>query len=1220
MGVKTKAVAAAALFSTMIAGITGAVQAQPQDEQTLQEQAAGDTVQFAGSQWILLDPEEGLLIRRFSAGNRQWNSSDSGSYNASSIRSYLEGSFYNSIDEPYQSRIEERTFPSDTENIEGIESETNAKEARVSLLTVSQMQEYQDFINFSTPFTWLRNYNQGSAVTFSNNQGIRYIYVAKSDSLPVHPVLHVDDETFVDTNDNNTLIFENDEPVDISITPNGSDWTTSVEADVEVEAAFSGVDPQSLQFAWAPEEETPEEADFAPFTSGESVSLPENLTASGPYVLHVRAADYWNNEVSDTSDVFFYDGTSPDSPHIELQADSDVPTQENITIHAAIDAEDLTLEQQAWGAGSLETDDFADGAGEVLEDSSFTVEENGTYTVFAQDEAGNTSVEEIDIDLIDREAPSLTFALSPDTPTKDSVDVLVDADGNGSAIDTLLWADDTNSAEDIQTIGTNFEDRFTVEENGTFIVYAKDEAGNETVEDIDVTNLVLDPPTITTTLEPNTLTNQPVDILVDTNVQREAAGNQLETSAWAAGSYTAEDFPADSTAFTESFVVDANGTYTILIEDLAGHQVTKQVPVSSIWQESPDIAFDVTPAAPTSDPVTIDVTAVPDGEAEGNTIDQLLWAEGEQQTADMPAQGEDISQAQAFTVTENDTYTVYARDALGNEGTASITIDHILDSDAALQALKLEVDGEPLHFDPAFDAETDAYSARVSHRIRSVDVLPVPSSDTATVNINDEPHEDRTSVDLATGTNTIDVTVQAEDTDIEQTYSISLTRRASPRQPEPEEAAFAPTFTWTQGDEHIELPIEVEIESLPDGRTGASVTFTAAQLADVLASLDKADRGDFVFSLPEEVYEEADEWQIAFSEEAAVLLQDTGQTFVLDTPDARLALPPLPDGEEPEALSFLIDTLQEDAVDTLTTRVETSDIVEEAASGEAVRVIGSPVRIETEHADRPTQLIFPVDADADDLAEVLASTGVYIERDDGTTFHEAQRYEDENGDLLGIGLDVDAFSTFALVEVDPTTLTYEAYMEGFEDHTFRPEHASKRAEIAKMLAATVDHDAAAPSYPDLSSDHWAAAAIGTVTAEGWMEGDPTGFFRPEQDVTRAEMAAIAVRKAGIESQTNEAAFADTTGHWGQEAIATAESAGLLIGYADGTFRPDQTITRAEAVTIMNRVYDRPAFPSTDSPWQDVSAGHWAFDAIHSASADFQTEKPLFGEEVLRNEE
>ena len=101
----------------------------------------------------------------------------------------------------------------------------------------------------------------------------------------------------------------------------------------------------------------------------------------------------------------------------------------------------------------------------------------------------------------------------------------------------------------------------------------------------------------------------------------------------------------------------------------------------------------------------------------------------------------------------------------------------------------------------------------------------------------------------------------------------------------------------------------------------------------------------------------------------------------------------------------------------------------------------------------------------------------------------------------------------------------------------------------------------------------ATPKLNTYDHFAYVQGYPDGSFRPRANITRAEFAAMAVRFFDVEYDGPDM-FSDTTGHWASDLINKAASAGIILGFKDGTFRPDQDITRAEAIAIFNRVLGR----------------------------------------------
>ncbi|MFD2703608.1 glycosyl hydrolase 53 family protein [Paenibacillus shunpengii] len=188
----------------------------------------------------------------------------------------------------------------------------------------------------------------------------------------------------------------------------------------------------------------------------------------------------------------------------------------------------------------------------------------------------------------------------------------------------------------------------------------------------------------------------------------------------------------------------------------------------------------------------------------------------------------------------------------------------------------------------------------------------------------------------------------------------------------------------------------------------------------------------------------------------------------------------------------------------------------------------------------------------------------------------------------------------------------DAYIAGYPDGTFRPGQAVTRAEMAAMLyrvQAADNRTEYAVSYKDTDTLGWAVSEIEQLTASGLMSGYPDGTFRPGRSITRAEMAAIVVRWTGLESIKSQDAptfFADAINHWSESNIRLAAEAGYMKGTTDRHFRPDQYLTRAEAVTVINRVLGRTNANAVQQPlWLDVPASHWAYEEVQAASSRAQ---------------
>ena len=187
-----------------------------------------------------------------------------------------------------------------------------------------------------------------------------------------------------------------------------------------------------------------------------------------------------------------------------------------------------------------------------------------------------------------------------------------------------------------------------------------------------------------------------------------------------------------------------------------------------------------------------------------------------------------------------------------------------------------------------------------------------------------------------------------------------------------------------------------------------------------------------------------------------------------------------------------------------------------------------------------------------------------------------------------------------------------AYVIGYTDGTVRPNANITRAEVAAIFFRLLKDEARdanltdANDYADVSKDDWHNKAISTLTKLGIVEGKINGRFAPDDYITRAEFATIAARfdDSAFEIKDN---FSDVSGHWAEAEIHEAAAHGWIRGYEDNTFKPDQIITRAEAMTLINRVLNR--LPETVDDllsnmvkWPDNSnENEWYYIAVQEAT-------------------
>ena len=187
------------------------------------------------------------------------------------------------------------------------------------------------------------------------------------------------------------------------------------------------------------------------------------------------------------------------------------------------------------------------------------------------------------------------------------------------------------------------------------------------------------------------------------------------------------------------------------------------------------------------------------------------------------------------------------------------------------------------------------------------------------------------------------------------------------------------------------------------------------------------------------------------------------------------------------------------------------------------------------------------------------------------------------------------------------------YMVGYPDGTVRPAGNITRAEVATIFFRLLTDESREElwctenPFSDVNSEDWFNNAVSTMYNAGIVSGYPDGTFRPNAKITRAELATIVARfledriSAGVEIN-----LSDISGHWAEGFIIEVAENGIINGYPDGTFKPDQAITRAETVTMINRLLqrkpDKEHLLDNMIVWPDIqNTEAWYYEAIQEAT-------------------
>ena len=320
------------------------------------------------------------------------------------------------------------------------------------------------------------------------------------------------------------------------------------------------------------------------------------------------------------------------------------------------------------------------------------------------------------------------------------------------------------------------------------------------------------------------------------------------------------------------------------------------------------------------------------------------------------------------------------------------------------------------------------------------------------------------------------------------------------------------------------------------------------------------------------------------------------------------------------------DALRQKAIED---RAKQAEIVLQQGNGANVKLVGQPISIDTNLQNRQVTLLLPLPANL--TSAQRENIMVYVEHSNGTAEIIRGRFAEFTRGQTGIVFDVEHFSTFSLLyveqaqeevppEKEPIEVgsTFASYIHGYTDGTFRPNVNVTRAQMAAMLARNLSDnhvpEASNLFYADTATS-WAKNDIEYIRTEGIMQGRHDRSFGPNEMITRAQMAVIAVRwidKQCVEGATDTSyCEINTSGetyrdvavtHWAAKEINRISAIGIMVGSGNGEFRPEEKLTRAQAVKVLNRIFNRP-IPTEDTEqiFKDIPKEHWAYFEIQAAA-------------------
>ncbi|MBP1993026.1 S-layer homology domain-containing protein [Paenibacillus eucommiae] len=406
-----------------------------------------------------------------------------------------------------------------------------------------------------------------------------------------------------------------------------------------------------------------------------------------------------------------------------------------------------------------------------------------------------------------------------------------------------------------------------------------------------------------------------------------------------------------------------------------------------------------------------------------------------------------------------------------------------------------------------------------------------------------------------------------------------------------------------------------------NGQKKDEVTFSQGNALETISSLQAAKQTIARLILPD-TKDEVEQVKVSFTHSAAKLLAEANISIEIHMNDVIVSIPAASLTNYTEDVYFHIVPIKEkSAQNEVEDRAKQEKIVTKAIGRGTISIVGRPMTIETNLQSRAVELVLPLDPqivpqDAAARKQWLSRLSIFVEHSDGEKELIQPQVVNFQEGKLGLKFTVTKFSTFTIVDLpqqevevpNKPSILYKGYMQGYLDGTFRPDHTMSRAEMAMILsrleAGTSTPASAAAPYSDVPSSHWALQAILYTQTAGLMDGVSGNVFAPGQAITRAEMAAISSRWLNLTGEGQSQA-SDISGHWASAYIKQASQAGIMTDLQDGTFKPNQPLTRAEAAAIINRILKRDVkqAPVTTS-FTDVPSTHWAFSDIIAASTDF----------------
>ncbi|MGG3507614.1 S-layer homology domain-containing protein [Paenibacillus lautus] len=786
------------------------------------------------------------------------------------------------------------------------------------------------------------------------------------------------------------------------------------------------------------------------------------------------------------------------SPSLSLTSSPTGWTAGSVQITAST-VDDLSgVKLTKWAAGSQPLAFFKNGAGTMFSDS-FTVTNNGVYTVYAEDQAGNAVTEQITIDNLDDIPPAISLTPFTTEPTQTDIAITVDASDQESGIEIVKWAAGKQQVSYFAAEGNALQGGgFTVSENGLYTVYAKDKVGNEQIETIEITNLYKSGPSLRLSLDNADWTISPASIQLDVTDN----GSGIAVQKWATGHHDSDYFKNEGTSFTgSSFTVDSNGMYTVYIKDNAGYETVAVIEVTRMDNEKPVISEPkLTPSTWTSQDVEVWIS----GMDNSGVISLMKWSAGVQDEAYFE-QGRGTVFQDVFTVDANGEYTVYAKDAAGNGNVRSLHVSNI-DREEPIIYLQPSIK-DPTNQNVAVTADVYGTLSPIMSTKWAPGIQPLSYFDT-------------------------------EGNDFNGTFEAELNGWYT---------VYAESAAGNKTIEAIEImnifkevPV-IQVSVSPSVPTQTDVTVTASvyapnPLVDRKLAFGQQDASYFAHGGGEpwsDRLEVNDNGWITYyvrdhaGNELVKLVEitniDREKPVITLLGDSRISLVQGSDYTDPGAIAN--DNLDGD----LTDRIEVEG------------------KVDTSRLGQYTLRYSVADRAGNEAEEVVRTVNVTPRPGGGDTGP------------------TDSTPGSGGSEPNPSPVDKGDKNKGLPGSISTPTTPAP-GNGGGSSAAQLPPSKQAPALTDITG-HWAESDIQALYDLKLVKGYPDGSYKPDHPVTRAEFVALLIRGLGLKGQYS-AAFQDIKNHWAGDAIRTALAHGIIGGYSSRAFGPDDPITREQMAVML----------------------------------------------------